>query len=69
MIMGRGGYGAGGDIVVGTLGALLGGWIGTALFGGGVSGFNLPRLIVAVFGAIVLIAIYRALIGQRQSMP
>jgi uncharacterized membrane protein YeaQ/YmgE (transglycosylase-associated protein family) len=66
MVMGRGSYGVLGDIVVGILGALLGGWLGTALFGVGVTGFNVTSVIVAVIGAIILIAVYRALLGQRQ---
>lgn len=48
------------DIVVGIVGAVLGGWI-FGLFGAqGVSGFNLPSLIVAFVGAVVLLAILRA---------
>ncbi|HBI16579.1 MAG: Transglycosylase-associated protein [Candidatus Moranbacteria bacterium GW2011_GWF2_34_56] len=49
------------DIVVGIVGALLGGWI-MSLFGAeGVTGFNFYSLVVAVIGAIVLIAIVRAI--------
>ena len=69
VIMGRGSYGVVGDIVVGILGALVGGWLGTALFGVDVTGFNVPSLILAILGAIILIAIYRALIGYRQPTP
>lgn len=48
------------DIVVGIVGAVLGGWI-FGLFGApGVSGFNLPSLLVAFVGAIVLLGILRA---------
>ncbi len=49
------------NIVIGIVGAVLGGWIMSALGQGGVSGFNLYSFIVAVFGAIVLIAIVRAI--------
>lgn len=69
MIMGSGGYGVVGDIVVGILGALIGGFITGPLFGIDVTGFNVTSLIVAVIGAIVLIAIYRALVGPRRTMP
>lgn len=49
------------DIVVGIVGAVLGGWI-FGLFGAqGVSGFNLSSLVVAFVGAVVLLAILRAL--------
>lgn len=48
------------DIVVGIVGAFLGGWL-FGLFGGqGVTGFNLPSLLVAFVGAVVLLAILRA---------
>lgn len=48
------------DIVVGIVGALLGGWI-FGLFGAqGVSGFNLYSLLVAFVGAVILLAILRA---------
>jgi uncharacterized membrane protein YeaQ/YmgE (transglycosylase-associated protein family) len=41
--------------VVGVIGAFLGGWI-MSLFGAqGVTGFNLPSLLVAIVGAIVLL--------------
>ena len=43
------------NIVVGIVGALLGGWI-MSLFGAqGVSGFNIPSLLVAIGGAVVLL--------------
>ena len=68
MIMGSGGYGVIGDIIVGILGALIGGFITGPLFGIDVTGFNLTSLIVAVIGAIVLIAIYRAVTGTRRTV-
>ena len=51
------------DIVVGIVGAVLGGWI-MSLFGNtGVSGFDLYSFIVAIVGAVVLIGIVRAIRG------
>lgn len=48
------------DIIVGIIGAVLGGWI-MSLFGEtGVTGFNIYSFLVAILGAIVLIAIIRA---------
>jgi uncharacterized membrane protein YeaQ/YmgE (transglycosylase-associated protein family) len=48
------------DIVIGIIGAVLGGWL-VSFFGyGGVSGFNVYSFLVAVLGAVVLIAIVRA---------
>ena len=49
------------DIVIGIIGAVLGGWI-MSLFGeGAVTGFNLYSFVVAILGAVVLIAIVKAL--------
>jgi uncharacterized membrane protein YeaQ/YmgE (transglycosylase-associated protein family) len=45
------------NIVVGIIGAFLGGFITSQIGGWDISGFNLESLIVAVFGAIVLLAI------------
>lgn len=48
------------DIIVGIVGAFLGGFV-FSLFGGqGVTGFNIWSLIVAVIGAIILLAIVKA---------
>lgn len=67
MIMGSGGYGVVGDIIVGIIGALIGGFITGPLFGIDVTGFNVTSLIVAIVGAIILIAIFRAVGGTRRS--
>ena len=65
MIMGRGGYGIVGDIIVGLIGAVIGGFLAALLFGGDwTTGFNLSTLIVSIVGAIILIAIVRALTGS-----
>ncbi len=48
------------NIVVGIAGAIVGGFIMQALGGNGVTGFNLGSLIVAILGAVVLLAIYKA---------
>ncbi len=49
------------DIVFGIVGAILGGWLMSFLGKGGVTGFNLYSFLVAILGAIILIAIVRAL--------
>jgi len=51
--------GIGGNIIVGILGALLGGWIVTLFGGPTVTGFNLSSFIVAIIGAVVLLSIVR----------
>jgi len=48
------------DIIVGIVGAVLGGWVMNFFGESGVTGFNLYSLIVAVLGAAILIAIIRA---------
>ena len=53
------------DIVLGIVGAIVGGWL-FAFFGAeGVTGFNIYSMIVAVIGAIVVLVIYHALVGRR----
>ncbi len=49
------------NIVIGIVGAVVGGWLMSVMGQGGVSGFNLYSFIVALFGAVVLIAIVKAL--------
>ncbi|MGF1506554.1 MAG: GlsB/YeaQ/YmgE family stress response membrane protein [Chloroflexi bacterium] len=47
------------DIVIGVVGAYIGGLL-TALLGGpDVSGFNLPSILVAFLGSVVLLAIVK----------
>ena len=49
------------NIVVGIAGAIIGGFIMNALGGPNVSGFNLTSLLVAIFGAVVLLGLYKLL--------
>ena len=53
------------DIVLGVVGALVGGWLFRAFGMHGVSGLNLYSLVVAVVGAIVFLAVYHLLIARR----
>lgn len=46
-------------IILGILGAVVGGWLGTALGFGSVDGFNFGSFVIAVLGAIVLLVLYR----------
>jgi uncharacterized membrane protein YeaQ/YmgE (transglycosylase-associated protein family) len=53
------------DVVVGIVGAFLGGFIFNTLFNSaGVTGFNLPSLLVAVVGAVVLLWLIRLVRGR-----
>jgi uncharacterized membrane protein YeaQ/YmgE (transglycosylase-associated protein family) len=49
------------DILLGIVGAVVGGWLFTAFGEPGVTGFNLYSMFVAVIGAIVILLIGRAL--------
>lgn len=51
-------------IILGIVGAALGGWIGSMLFNVGVNGFNIKSLIVAVVGALIVLAIYGFVAGR-----
>ena len=49
------------DIILGIVGAIVGGWL-FSLFGAhGVSGLNLYSLLVAVVGAILVLVVYHAI--------
>ena len=48
-------------IILGIAGAFVGGFVGSRIGFGTVSGFDLRSLLIAVGGAILLLAIYRAL--------
>jgi uncharacterized membrane protein YeaQ/YmgE (transglycosylase-associated protein family) len=52
--------------VIGILGALIGGLLGTTVFGWGtVTGFNLKSIGIAVAGSLVLLALFR--LASRRS--
>lgn len=51
-------------ILIGIAGALLGGFLSTAIgVGGGVTGFNLGSVVIAVLGSLLLLFGYRRLKG------
>lgn len=50
-----------GNIVVGIVGALIGGFLVQLLGGDGMTGFNLYSLLVAVGGAVLLLAVMRSI--------
>jgi uncharacterized membrane protein YeaQ/YmgE (transglycosylase-associated protein family) len=51
-------------ILLGIVGAFVGGFVVNLLGGAGVTGFNLWSIVVATLGAIVLLAIYRMVAGR-----
>lgn len=52
-------------ILLGIAGALVGGFVASALGFGSVSGFNFVSIIIAILGAILLLLVYRMIIGRR----
>jgi uncharacterized membrane protein YeaQ/YmgE (transglycosylase-associated protein family) len=53
------------DIVLGVVGAVVGGFLFSLLGGVGITGFNLYSLFVAIIGAIIVLVVYHALAGHR----
>jgi uncharacterized membrane protein YeaQ/YmgE (transglycosylase-associated protein family) len=53
------------DIVLGIVGAVVGGYLFQTFGAAGVSGVNLYSILVAVVGAIVVLVIYHALVRRR----
>ena len=54
------------DIVLGVVGALVGGFIFTELGATGITGFNLYSMLVAIVGAIIVLVIYHAIFGRSR---
>ena len=52
------------DIVLGIVGAVVGGFIFNAVGATGVDGFNLYSMFVAVVGAVIVLVLYHALFGR-----
>ena len=53
-------------MLLGVVGALLGGWIGSAIFGVGLENFwSLQTWLVAIVGALVVLGIYGAVVSRR----
>jgi uncharacterized membrane protein YeaQ/YmgE (transglycosylase-associated protein family) len=48
-------------ILIGIAGALVGGFLATLLGFGGLTGFDLRSLVISILGAVILLAIYRAM--------
>ena len=53
------------NVVVGIIGAVLGGAVFNFIGGSGITGFNIWSLIVAVVGSILFLAILRKLRGDK----
>jgi uncharacterized membrane protein YeaQ/YmgE (transglycosylase-associated protein family) len=49
------------DILLGIVGAVLGGWLFSKFGAAGVTGLNLYSLLVAVVGSVLFLVIYHAI--------
>ena len=67
-VMRGGGYGLIGDIIVGIVGALIGGFLAATFLKmpNAVNGINVTSILVAFIGAVILIAILRMVSGRRR---
>jgi len=56
-------------MVIGVVGAIIGGFLGSKLLGTGpITGFNLKSFLLAVVGSIILLLIYRLVAGRRTTV-
>jgi uncharacterized membrane protein YeaQ/YmgE (transglycosylase-associated protein family) len=54
------------DILLGIVGAIVGGWLFGLTGHHGVSGLNIYSFLVAVLGAVVLLVLYHALVPRTR---
>ena len=59
------GQGAVVDIILGIVGAVVGGFLFNVLGGAGVTGFNLYSMLVAIVGSVVVLWAYHAIAGRQ----
>jgi uncharacterized membrane protein YeaQ/YmgE (transglycosylase-associated protein family) len=59
VVPGEGPGGVLGDLVIGVIGAIVGGWMWNYFGHVGATGINLPSIIVAFIGSIVLLVIIK----------
>jgi len=55
------------DIVLGIVGALVGGYLFDLFGASGVTGLNLYSMLVAIVGSVVVLVIYNAITGPRRA--
>ena len=70
MVMRGSGYGIVGDMVLGIVGALVGGFLAGALFNipDPISAVELTTIIVAFLGAVIVVALVRLIAGGRTTI-
>jgi uncharacterized membrane protein YeaQ/YmgE (transglycosylase-associated protein family) len=53
------------DLLLGVVGAFVGGFLFTRFGAAGVTGLNLYSILVAIIGAVVVLFIYHLIVGRR----
>ncbi len=56
-----------GIIVLGIIGAIVGGFLFSRIGATGITGFNIYSMFVAVIGAVIVLWIYHAIFGRARS--
>ena len=56
------------DIVLGVIGAVVGGFLFTFFGAAPVTGLNIYSMVVAVVGAVVVLFLYHAVAGNRRAL-
>jgi uncharacterized membrane protein YeaQ/YmgE (transglycosylase-associated protein family) len=59
------GQGLLGDLFLGVIGAVVGGWLFNQFGQSGVTGINVYSMLVSAVGAVVVLVAYHALRGRR----
>lgn len=68
ILPGRQGGGWFATLILGVIGALLGGWLGGLLFHVGYNGFfSIQSWIIAIVGSIIVLLIWGAITGRNRS--
>jgi uncharacterized membrane protein YeaQ/YmgE (transglycosylase-associated protein family) len=65
VVKGEGPGGILGDLIIGVAGAIIGGWLFNLFGHVGATGINIPSIIVAFIGAVILLLILRAITGRK----
>ncbi len=67
-LVNKSGAGLVGDLILGVIGAVVGGWLFERFGSTGVTGFNIYSMFVAVIGAVAVLFIYHTVTGRRTTI-
>ena len=56
------------DIILGIVGAVVGGFVFNQFGAAGVTGLNIYSMLVAIVGAVLVLIIYHAVTGRRTAL-